>query len=157
MVLANKTDDWRSNTVAPSNMKGETPLDYMVRVMNDKLEDNRRRDDMAKAAAPYVHAKFLAAEFKPSSKVLVDPNKSSAEIRREMLEWMVDRGMIKPVDSPSTSKERSGGVPVPGKRPARSEAPAPRTTESYVVMDPAVAKRIAARQALATQGGGPRD
>jgi hypothetical protein len=157
MILANKTDDWRGNTVAPSTMKGETPLDYMLRVMNDKFEDNRRRDDMAKAAASYVHAKFLAAEFKPSSKVLVDPSKSSAEIREEMLEFMVNRGMIKLADGPSTSKERSGGVPVPGTRPAMGAVPAPRTTESYVVVDPAVAKRIAARQALAMQGGGPRD
>jgi hypothetical protein len=91
MGLGKKTGDWQSNSVVQSTTKSETPLDYMLRVMNDRFEDNRRRDDMAKAAAPYVHAKFLAVEFKPSSKVLIDTNKSSAEIRQEMLEWMASR------------------------------------------------------------------
>jgi hypothetical protein len=128
MGLGKKTGDRQSNTVVQGTTKSETPLDYMLRVMNDRFEDNRRRDDMAKAAASYVHAKFLAVEFKPSSKVLIDLNKSSAEIRQEMLEWMASRGLIKLDESPPTSKERSGGVPVPGTRPARSAAPAPRTT-----------------------------
>ena len=34
---------------------GMLPLDYMLEVMRDKQEDPRRRDEMAKAAAPYVH------------------------------------------------------------------------------------------------------
>lgn len=34
-----------------------TPLEYMLRVMNDPSEDKARRDRMAQAAAPYVHAK----------------------------------------------------------------------------------------------------
>lgn len=41
---------------------GETPLDYMLRVMRDQTFDYARRDDMAKAAAPYVHAKLAAVE-----------------------------------------------------------------------------------------------
>lgn len=36
---------------------GETPLDYMLRVMRDESQPGPRRDDMAKAAAPYVHPK----------------------------------------------------------------------------------------------------
>jgi hypothetical protein len=71
MELSKKPGDWQSNTVVQSS---ETPLDYMLKVMNDRFEDNRRGDDMAKAAAPYVHAKFLAAELKPSGKPLIDPN-----------------------------------------------------------------------------------
>jgi len=39
---------------------GEVPLDYMLRVMRDEGEEPSRRDDMAKAAAPYVHAKLAA-------------------------------------------------------------------------------------------------
>ena len=39
---------------------GETPLDYMLRVMRDQTEDVERRDEMARAAAPYVHAKLAA-------------------------------------------------------------------------------------------------
>lgn len=33
------------------------PLAYMLRVMNDPGADDARRDRMAQAAAPYVHAK----------------------------------------------------------------------------------------------------
>jgi phage terminase small subunit len=32
-----------------------TPLDYMLKVMNDALAENERRDRMAIAAAPFVH------------------------------------------------------------------------------------------------------
>ena len=34
-----------------------TPLEYMLRVMNDPNEDVDRRDHMAIAAAPYCHAR----------------------------------------------------------------------------------------------------
>lgn len=37
---------------------GETPLDYMLRVMRDAKQDHDRRDRMAVAASPYVHAKL---------------------------------------------------------------------------------------------------
>ena len=36
---------------------GLTPLEYMLRVMNDPSEDGQRRDKMAIAAAPYVHGR----------------------------------------------------------------------------------------------------
>jgi hypothetical protein len=41
---------------------GETPIDYMLRVMRDPTNDHGRRDEMAKAAAPYVHPKLSAVE-----------------------------------------------------------------------------------------------
>ena len=34
-----------------------TPLDYMLKVMNDPQAEKERRDRMAQAAAPYVHAR----------------------------------------------------------------------------------------------------
>jgi phage terminase small subunit len=34
----------------------QSPLDYMLAVMRDPLARFRRRDAMARAAAPYVHA-----------------------------------------------------------------------------------------------------
>jgi hypothetical protein len=37
--------------------EGQVPLDYMLQVMRDETADPLRRDEMAKAAAPYVHAK----------------------------------------------------------------------------------------------------
>lgn len=41
---------------------GETPLQYMIRVMRDETVDSERRDEMAKAAAPYVHPRLAAIE-----------------------------------------------------------------------------------------------
>lgn len=41
---------------------GETPLEYMLRVMRDETAETSRRDDMAKAAAPYQHAKLSSTE-----------------------------------------------------------------------------------------------
>ena len=38
----------------------ETPLDFMLAVMRDPLADLRRRDRMAKAAAPYCHTKITS-------------------------------------------------------------------------------------------------
>lgn len=43
-----------------------TPLEYMLSVMNDTEADAGRRDRMAVAAAPFVHARAEAAE--PSKK-----------------------------------------------------------------------------------------
>ena len=37
--------------------KGKLPLDYMLEVMRDESADGLRRDDMARAAAPYLHAR----------------------------------------------------------------------------------------------------
>ena len=38
--------------------KQDTPLDYMLAVMNDTTTDPARRDRMAIAAAPYLHARL---------------------------------------------------------------------------------------------------
>jgi hypothetical protein len=43
-------------------MTGETPRDYMLRVMRDPRPDYGRRDEMAKAVAPYIHPKLSAIE-----------------------------------------------------------------------------------------------
>ena len=53
----NKATIARQQAVAAS---GETPLDHMLRVMRDPGNDDQRRDQMAKAAAPYVHPKLAA-------------------------------------------------------------------------------------------------
>ena len=37
---------------------GEMPLEYMLRIMRDPREPAARRDEMAKAAAPYLHPKM---------------------------------------------------------------------------------------------------
>ena len=41
---------------------GITPLDYMLAILRDENVDIARRDDMAKAAAPYVHSRLAAVQ-----------------------------------------------------------------------------------------------
>jgi len=55
----NKATAGRQAEIAAS---GEDPLDYMIRVMRDESAPAERRDEMAKAAAPYVHPKLAAIE-----------------------------------------------------------------------------------------------
>ncbi len=42
--------------------KGITPLEYMLKVMRDPRADAARRDDMAKAAASYMHPRLNAIQ-----------------------------------------------------------------------------------------------
>lgn len=48
---------------------GVTPLEYMLAVMRDGDQPKERRDDMAKAAAPYVHPKLAASTIDGELKV----------------------------------------------------------------------------------------
>jgi len=50
------------NQTAPKS-KRLSPLDYMLDVMNDPGADDGRRDRMAIAAAPYVHARAADAKL----------------------------------------------------------------------------------------------
>lgn len=56
----NKANVQTSTEIAAT---GETPLEYMVRVMRETGADYDRRDRMAVAAAPYVHQKLAATEI----------------------------------------------------------------------------------------------
>lgn len=55
----NKASIARQKQVAAS---GITPLDYMLTVMRNPKADKSRRDEMAKAAAPYVHPKLASVQ-----------------------------------------------------------------------------------------------
>ena len=54
-----------------------SPLEYMISVMNDLEVDDARRDRMAIAAAPYVHAR--AADAKPGKKAEAEQAARTAE------------------------------------------------------------------------------
>lgn len=41
---------------------GLTPLEYMLQVMRDQKADPKRRDEMAKGAAPYMHPRLAQVE-----------------------------------------------------------------------------------------------
>lgn len=42
---------------------GNTPLEYMLAVLGDPTADQKRRDAMAVAAAPYMHARLQAVSL----------------------------------------------------------------------------------------------
>jgi hypothetical protein len=58
---------------------GETPLQYMLRVLRDPNAADKRRDAMATAAAPYVHPKLNPVDAKPSD-VSETPGALSIEV-----------------------------------------------------------------------------
>lgn len=47
----------RTKALDRAAAKGLTPLDYMLKVMRNTKAESGRRDEMAKAAAPYLHAR----------------------------------------------------------------------------------------------------
>jgi hypothetical protein len=90
-----KTDRWQSDSRSQAATGGETPLGYMLRVMRDSTADSARRDEMAKAAAPYIHAKLVATEVK---EVLPDPNETVEDIRDDFLADLAEMGYLKVLD-----------------------------------------------------------
>src|SRR5262249_29800956 len=62
---------------------GELPLEYMLRIMRDPKASNTRRDEMARTAAPYLHARLSTTAYVPPPRldedneirvVFVDPD-----------------------------------------------------------------------------------
>ena len=43
---------------------GLTPLEYMLGIMRDPSVEHKRREAMAQASAPYVHARLASTEVK---------------------------------------------------------------------------------------------
>jgi hypothetical protein len=55
----------RTREIADAAIKqGLTPLEYMLAVLRDETVDPERRDEMAKAAAPYLHPRLASVEAK---------------------------------------------------------------------------------------------
>lgn len=63
--------------------RGETPLDYMLRVLRDPDADPERRDRMASAAAPYIHPKLAQIETNANVKI-TSHDEALAEIEQAM-------------------------------------------------------------------------
>lgn len=81
-----------ADVVVKAAENGETPLEYMLRIMRDRLEDNERRDEMAKAAAPYVHARLASAKIE--HKDVTPEVRSSEELRNEILAELAELGIL---------------------------------------------------------------
>jgi hypothetical protein len=59
--VANK----RTREIADAAVKeGLTPLEWMLQVLRDENVEPERRDEMAKAAAPYIHPRLSNVEAK---------------------------------------------------------------------------------------------
>ena len=71
MAYGKKTGGRKKGTLNKSTVErmaeliagGETPLEYMLSILRDDSQDFRRRDDMARGAAPYIHPRLAATEI----------------------------------------------------------------------------------------------
>jgi hypothetical protein len=88
--------DLNDEAVVQSVQSGETPLEYMLRIMRDPTQAVKRRDEMARAAAPYIHARLMAAKMEPKpEKNLADLSRQ--ELKARMIRRMVQWGLIPPL------------------------------------------------------------
>lgn len=76
--IPNKASIARQEKVAAT---GITPLDYMLAVMRDPTATKWRRDDMAKAVAPYVHPRLSTIEHNN-----ITPARDTGEIYARLVE-----------------------------------------------------------------------
>ena len=63
---------------------GVLPLDYMLFVMRDPAADQKRRDAMVMAAAPYLHPKLSAIDATLSPAV-AEPSPESTTVKVEFV------------------------------------------------------------------------
>ena len=64
---------------------GELPLDYMLKIMRDPEQPAPRRDEMAKAAAPFLHAKLQAIQH--SGEITTNKVIRAPEVSNNTEEW----------------------------------------------------------------------
>src|SRR5262249_57686875 len=62
---------------------GLTPLEYMLAVLRDDAADPNRRDRMAVAAAPYIHARLAAIQTKVETVGQIEAKITFEEQRRQ--------------------------------------------------------------------------
>ena len=116
--IPNKASIARQQAVAAS---GETPLDYMLRVMRDPASDDERRDQMAKAAAPYVHPRLAAIQhIGKDGGPIGHANISDTELARAIAFTLAKAVQAKPIEYLSTS-----GIMAPDAKRRRQLPPSP--------------------------------
>jgi hypothetical protein len=57
-----------------------TPLEWMLSVIRDDDADVKRRDEMAKAAAPYMHPRLSAVEYVGKDEGPIHPHRRTDHI-----------------------------------------------------------------------------
>jgi hypothetical protein len=90
-------------------LSGLTPLEFMLQIMRNPDQDLAFRAEMAKAAAPYIHQKLIAAD---NTNRFVPPrtDQSIAELRDELLQDMVEAGLVTLLPAPEPAPEAPAGV-----------------------------------------------
>ncbi|POR52405.1 hypothetical protein [Bosea psychrotolerans] len=71
----------RPAEAGPATDGGLTPLDYMLTMLRDESLEPKARFEIAKAAAPYVHAKLATVE--PSGGIALSHEDALAELDDE--------------------------------------------------------------------------
>jgi hypothetical protein len=121
---------------------GLTPLEYMLSVLRDSSVEPERRDRMAVAAAPYIHARLAAVEAKVATFGQVDVNitreqlaeQARREIDEAFREWQPKeyeghstRPLLdKPVMEQRSASAQDGDHRQPVAEADRPALPAPR-------------------------------
>ena len=80
---------------------GTLPLHYMLSVMRDPAADNKRRDAMAMAAAPYLHPRLTAIDAK------LNPDAAERLPRKLLLEFVLPTREVRPTSAWYLSRLRS--------------------------------------------------
>src|SRR5215467_10184595 len=77
----------KTREIANQDVKdGLTPLEYMLAVLRDDTADPDRRDRMAVAAAPYLHARLAAIQTKVETVEQIEAKITFEERRRQAVE-----------------------------------------------------------------------
>lgn len=87
-------EDHRRRVKSLCTRYGVSPLEHMLKVMNDEAVPVELRSDMAKTAAPYVHRKLMPIEgFNPSARDVIDITKLDDE-ELSALERLIAKSQI---------------------------------------------------------------
>jgi hypothetical protein len=113
---------------ARAALAGLTPLEFMLDIMRNPDQDLAFRAEMAKAAAPYVHQKLVATDNMNRRMVTPRTDKSIAELRDELLQDMVEAGLVTllpaPEPAPAGVANRKDGTSSSASADPRSRPPA---------------------------------
>jgi len=88
---------------------GLTPLEYMLGVMRDPKADVTRRDEMARAAAPYIHPRLAAVQHSGANAGPIQ-----VEYNRDELIKEIEDKLACIVDAYAAPDEMAGSSSMPG-------------------------------------------
>jgi hypothetical protein len=113
---------------ARAALAGLTPLEFMLDIMRNPDQGLNLRAEMAKAAAPYVHQKLVATD-NMNRRAPPRTDQSIAELRDELLQDMVEAGLVTLLPAPEPAApagvaNRKDGTSSSASADPRSRPPA---------------------------------